>query len=68
LLLSSSKPSLGVFQLAGHLLHIPTSTWFQKFSIAVAVYLRRSFHTIITTPSVLIGGASHPVGNPKRKV
>jgi hypothetical protein len=32
------KPSLGVFQLAGHLLHIPTSTWLQKFSVAVAVY------------------------------
>jgi hypothetical protein len=31
LLLSSSKPSLGVFQLAGHLLHIPTSTWFESF-------------------------------------
>jgi hypothetical protein len=31
LLLSSSKPSLGVFQLAGHLLYIPTSTWLQKF-------------------------------------
>jgi hypothetical protein len=31
LLLSSSKSSLGVFQLAGHLLHIPTSTWFQNF-------------------------------------
>jgi hypothetical protein len=31
LLLSSSKPSLGVFQLVGHLLHIPTSTWSQKF-------------------------------------
>jgi hypothetical protein len=31
LLLSSSKPSLGVFQLAGYLLHIPTSTWLQKF-------------------------------------
>jgi hypothetical protein len=31
LLLSSSKPSLGVFQLAGYLLHIPTSTWSQKF-------------------------------------
>jgi hypothetical protein len=38
LLLYSSKPSLGVFQLAGHLLHIPTSTWYQKFSVAVAVY------------------------------
>jgi hypothetical protein len=31
LLLSSSKPSLGVFQLAGYLLHIHTSTWPQKF-------------------------------------
>jgi hypothetical protein len=31
LLLYSSKPSLGVFQLAGYLLHIPTSTWSQKF-------------------------------------
>jgi hypothetical protein len=30
------KPSLGVFQLAGHLLHIPTSTRQQKFSVAVA--------------------------------
>jgi hypothetical protein len=30
------KPSLGVFQLAGHLLHIATSTWQQKFSIIVA--------------------------------
>jgi hypothetical protein len=31
LLLSSSKPYLGVFQLAGYLLRIPTSTWSQKF-------------------------------------
>jgi hypothetical protein len=30
------KPSLGVFQLAGHLLHIPTSTWRQKFSVGIA--------------------------------
>jgi hypothetical protein len=31
LLLYSAKPSLGVFQLAGYLLHIPTSTWSQNF-------------------------------------
>jgi hypothetical protein len=39
------------FQLAGHLLHIPTSTWHQKFSITVAGDRRRSSHIIITSPS-----------------
>jgi hypothetical protein len=29
------KPFSWDFQLAGHLLHIPMSTWHQKFSVAV---------------------------------
>jgi hypothetical protein len=44
LLLYSSKPSLGVFQLAGHLLHIPTSTWHRSFCRRCRVLKKKISH------------------------
>jgi hypothetical protein len=44
LLLYSSKPSLGVFQLAGHLLHIPTSTWHRSFYRRCRVLKKKLSH------------------------
>jgi hypothetical protein len=43
LLLSSSKPSLGVFQLASHLLNIPTSTWHRSFCRRCRVFKEEAF-------------------------
>jgi hypothetical protein len=39
------KTSLGVFQLAGHLLHIPTSTWHRSFCRRCRVLKKKlSYH------------------------
>jgi hypothetical protein len=44
LLLSSSKLSLGVFQLAGHLLHISSSTWHRSFYRRCRVLKKKLSH------------------------